>query len=268
MSAEDRETASMLAHEDRGDRFQSIVNLIGPDVSSILDLGCGIGSVASLLTDRFPSTLIVGLDRSRYLLEELKSRRMKPNILLVRAEAPILPFRSESFDLVVAVQVLHEIFHFKGEQALLATIENAYDLLRDGGKFIVLDHRNPGWTQISVRLSGDLLKKLHYFELRFRPRKISFEILDDRWVRMSMRDFYDFVTKIWALDTSLEEQEMKETHTPFTEHEFANFCRKAGFKINHTASITSIDGHLKHYRIDIKTNSRLPERHFIIAVEK
>jgi ubiquinone/menaquinone biosynthesis C-methylase UbiE len=268
MSAEDRETASAQAHEDRRDRFQAVTNLIRPDVSSILDLGCGIGSWTSLLADRFPSALIVGLDGSRYLLEELKSRRMKPNILLIRAEAPILPLRPKCFDLVLAVQVLHEIYHFKGERELLATINHTHKILREGGVFIVLDHRNPGETPICARLSRNLLRKLRYFELRFKPRRISFETLDDEWVRMSMRDFYDFVTKIWALETGLEEEEMNETHTPFTEYEFARLCRKAGFEINYTSSITPIDSHLKHYGIDVRATSRLPERHFVIAAQK
>jgi ubiquinone/menaquinone biosynthesis C-methylase UbiE len=268
MSVEDREMVSAQAHEDRTDRFQAVTSLIRRDVSSILDLGCGIGSWTSFLANRFPSALIVGLDESRYLLEELKSRRMKPNIVLVRADAPILPFRSESFDLVLAVQVLHEIYHFKGEQELVATINHTYNLLREGGEFIVLDHRNPGGTPICAHLSRNLLRKLRYFELKFKPRKISYEMLDDEWVRTSMRDFYDFVTKIWALETGLEEEEMNETHTPFTEYEFAPLCRKAGFEINHTASITSIDSHLKYYGIDVRATSRLPERYFILAAQK
>jgi ubiquinone/menaquinone biosynthesis C-methylase UbiE len=268
MSAEDREMANILAREDRRDRFQAVMNLIKPNASSILDLGCGIGSLALLLSDRFPSASIVGLDESKYLLDKLKSKRRKPNILEVQADAPIFPFMPKSFDLVVAVQVLHEIFHFKGEQALLTTINNVYDLLQEEGIFVVLDHRNPGETPISLRLSKELLERLRYFRLKFKPRKISYETLDEECVRMSMRDFYDFVTKIWAMGTSLEEEEMHETHTPFTEYEFAQLCQKAGFKIEHMVSITSIDSYLKHYKIDVKTNLRLPERHFFIRAKK
>jgi hypothetical protein len=164
--------------------------------------------------------------------------------------------------------VLHEIFHFKGEQELLLTINGAYDLLREGGMFIAVDHRNPGGTLICARLTADLLEKLRYFKSRFQPRKISFEMLDDGWVRISMRDFYDFVTKIWAFGTGLEEEEMNETHTPFTEHELAHLCREAGFKINYTGTITSINSHVKYYRINVKTNLRLPKRHFIVAAKK
>ncbi|MBA7492443.1 hypothetical protein ES702_02993 [subsurface metagenome] len=35
-------------------------------------------------------------------------------------------------------------------------------------------------------------------------------------IETCVRDFYDFVTKIWALNSELEEEEMSETHTPFT----------------------------------------------------
>jgi len=268
MSAKEREMAGILAREDRIDRFQAVISLIKPKVSSILDLGCGIGSLTSLLAERFPSASIVGIDKSKYLLKELENKRMKPNILVVQGDAPIFPLKPESFDLVVATQVLHEIFHFRGKDELVATINGVYNLLRKGGDFIVLDHRNPGNAAISVRLCKELLEKLHFFKLRFKHRKISYEILDKEWVRISMRDFYDFVTKIWAMDTNLEEEEMRETHTPFTEQEFAYFCKKFGFKINHMTSLTSIDLHLKHYKIDIKTNLRLPERHFIIDAKK
>lgn len=258
----------MLAHEDHSDRFQAVISLVRLDVSSILDLGCGIGSLSSLLADKFPSATILGLDRSRYLLHELRRRRMKSNVLLIRADAPILPLKPKSFDLVVAVQVLHEVLHFKGEQELLATLKGVYDLLKAGGELIVVDHRNPGETTISARLSKDLLKKLRCFKLKFKPRKISFKMLDIEWVRISLRDFYDFVTKIWALGTGLEEVELNETHTPFTEQQFSHLCRETGFKIAQAASLTSIEGHLKHYGIEIKTDSRLPRRHFIVLAEK
>jgi trans-aconitate methyltransferase len=55
MSAKEREMAGILAREDRSDRFQAVIGLIKPHVSMILDLGCGIGSLTSLLAERFPS---------------------------------------------------------------------------------------------------------------------------------------------------------------------------------------------------------------------
>jgi ubiquinone/menaquinone biosynthesis C-methylase UbiE len=268
MSAKEREMVSVLSRENRMDRLQTVISLIRPDVSLILDLGCGIGVLTSLLAKGFPLASIVGIDSSNYLLQELRSKRMKPNIFVVQGDAPIFPLKPESFDLVIAVQVLHEILHFKGKQELVATIDSVYDLLQEGGDFIVLDHRNPGNAAISVRLSTELLEKLNYFKQSFKPRKISYEIADKEWVKTSMRDFYDFVTKIWAIGTGMEEEEMCETHTPFTEQEFTRLCERVGFKINHVTSLTPIVSYLRHYRIDVKTELRLPNRHFIVAAKK
>jgi SAM-dependent methyltransferase len=268
MSAREREIAGILAREDRSDRFQAVLSLIKTPVFSILDLGCGIGSLASLLAERFPSASILGIDKSRYLLEQFRCKGMRPNILEAQAEMPIFPLKPETFDLAVAVQVMHEVFHFKGKPELISTIKSVHDLLREGGEFIVLDHRNPGDAAFSVRLPRETLGKLHHFRLRFKPRKISYQILDKGWISISMRDFYDFVTKIWAMDTSLEEEEMHETHTPFTEQEFARFCQKAGFRITSLMSLTSIDSYLEHYKILVKTNLKLPERHFIVVATK
>jgi hypothetical protein len=79
-----------------------------------------------------------------------------------------------------------------------------------------------------------------------------------------MRDFYDSVTKIWAVDTNLEQEEMHETHNPFTEQQLAHFCQETGFRINRMMSLTSIDGYLDYYKILVETKSGLLERHFII----
>jgi len=113
MSAKEREIAKLLARADREERFSAVMAFINPDVSAILDLGCGIGALTTRLAERFPSALIVGLDSSKYLLDKVQIER---NILTVLGELPYLPFKKDSFDLVVTVQVLHEIFHFKGAQ--------------------------------------------------------------------------------------------------------------------------------------------------------
>jgi len=106
------------------------------------------------------------------------------------------------------------------------------------------------------------------FRLRFQPRRINYRILRKNWVRMSMRDFYDFVTKIWAIGTGLEEEEMQETHTPFMEQELANLGRKAEFKVASMMNLTPVDSYLKHFKIEVKTNLTLPNRHMILVLKK
>jgi hypothetical protein len=83
-----------------------------------------------------------------------------------------------------------------------------------------------------------------------------------------MRDFYDFVTKIWALNSELEEEEMNETHTPFTCQELVNFIQEGGFKAVHTATLTPIDKHLEYYGITLDSMVKLPKRHILQAKKK
>jgi hypothetical protein len=61
---------------------------------------------------------------------------------------------------------------------------------------------------------------------------------------------------------------MNETHTPFTEQEFVDFCREAGFRINHVASLSPIESYLEHYKVDVRPHVKLPERYFLIRAEK
>lgn len=265
MSAKEKGMAELLARADREERFSAAMAYINPNVSAILDLGCGIGALTTRLADRFPSAMIVGIDRSKYLISRLQKRQ---NILTVLGDIPNLPLRDDFFDLVITVQVLHEIFHFKGADALVKTLQNVYSLLKKEGEFIIFDHVNPGNSQISLRLPNELLKKLREFPSKFRPRRIDYDDLGEGRIRTSARDFYDFVTKIWALNSELEEEEMSETHTPFTRQELVNLIQEAGFRVEHIGSLTPIDRHLKYYGITLESKVRLPNRHIILQAKK
>jgi len=265
MSAKEKEMAELLAKAHREERLSAVIAHVNSDVSAVLDLGCGIGALTTRLAERFPSTLIVGIDRSKYLLSRLQR---KENILTILGDIPVLPLKNCFFDLVVAVQVLHEIFHFKGANALVETFQNIFGLLKKDGKFIILDHFNPGETPISFKLSEELRKKLLEFQSKFKPRKITYYDLGEGWIRTNMRDFYDFVTKIWALNSGLEQEEMSETHTPFTRQELENLVQEAGFKVAYVTSLTSIDRYLEYYRITLESEVKLPNRHIFLQAKK
>jgi SAM-dependent methyltransferase len=261
VSSSEKEMAELLAKNHRDERLSAVVSQVSPDVSAILDLGCGIGVLTTRLAERFPSALIVGIDKSKYLLSRVQG---KSNVMTILGDVPALPLRDRFFDLAVAVQVLHEILHFKGAEALANTFQNVFHSLKKGGRLIVLDHANPGDAPLSLRLSEELRRKLREFQAKFRPRKIVYYESGEGWIRTSMRDFYDFVTKIWALNSGLEEEEMSETHTPFTPHELEDLVQEAGFTVEHTTSLTSIDRYLEYYGITVESPVRLPNRHILL----
>jgi ubiquinone/menaquinone biosynthesis C-methylase UbiE len=72
---------------------------------SILDLGCGPGAYLQDLVRTGVEAKIVGADLSLAMMAEAR-RRVGARVAFVRADATFLPFKSESWDLVVCSHVL------------------------------------------------------------------------------------------------------------------------------------------------------------------
>ncbi len=261
MSAKEKGMARLLVRTGRAKRFAAVIAQVGPDTSTILDLGCGIGALTTSLAERFPSALIVGIDRSRYLLNKLQKKR---TALTVLGDISALPLKDEFFDVAVAVQVLHEIMSSKGAYTLVEALKNIRSLLSKDGEFVIFDHANPGDTPVFLELSKEMLEKLREFQSKFKYRKITFQKHGEGLIRISMQDFYDFLTKAWALNSELEEEEMNETHTPFTRQELKKFLKEAGFKVKQMTSLTPVS---PRKGITMKSKAKLPDRHIILTAK-
>jgi SAM-dependent methyltransferase len=107
----------------------ALVELFGgsPPRGTILDAGCGIGLLGSL----YPDLGLIGLDASLTLLKEAR----RGYRLRVEASAEALPFRSGSFDVVVALNMLHHVIN--PERA----VREFARLLRPGGSLVAVDPR-------------------------------------------------------------------------------------------------------------------------------
>lgn len=75
--------------------------------SRILDLGCGNGKVLSSLIGKAVS--ITGIDFSRKAIELCRRLMEKEDVNLAVADARSLPFRGESFDVVIAHHLLEHL---------------------------------------------------------------------------------------------------------------------------------------------------------------
>ena len=262
MSSRERGMARLLSRPSRTRRFEAVMERISPGASSILDLGCGIGALTTCLSEKFPSSLLVGVDRSKYLLRKLQRRGIASAVL---SDIQYLPLKEGSFDVAIAIQVLHEIMSLKGTHALVQTLRNAWSSLKSGGQLIIFDHVNPGDTPVLVELSDEMLEKFREFQTKFKHRKVTCQDHGKKLVRISLRDLYDFLTKIWALNSELEEEEMNETHTPFTSQELKDFLMKAGFKVEHLSNLTPI--HLPK-GTTVQSKVKLPKRQIVLLARK
>ena len=94
----------------------------------VLDLGCGTGNVSSQI-QQYVNADIVAADKSLPMLEKACSKSLAA--LCVDADAGCLPFRDNTFDIVMAVYVIHQIDNLK------AMLSECYRILRNGRLLII-----------------------------------------------------------------------------------------------------------------------------------
>lgn len=94
---------------------------------TVLEVGCGSGMGLPYLEAR--ARLVIGGDYTMALLTE--ARRHLPDANLVRMDAQRLPFRDQSFD---AVLMLEMIYYLADQQAALSECRR---VLKPGGKVVV-----------------------------------------------------------------------------------------------------------------------------------
>lgn len=116
---------------------------------AILDVGCGTGRLARRLLDE--GYQVVGADASLGMLRVFQSRTAS---VPVGALASALPFRSEAFQGVVCIALLHHIAH---PERVRAALGEMYRVTSRGGVLILWDHNpaNPYWPVIMKRVPQD-----------------------------------------------------------------------------------------------------------------
>jgi SAM-dependent methyltransferase len=131
----------------RDARLTAMVKSLWPlEGKRVLDLGCGKGRFAKVLSEH--GAQLVGLDLSAAMLSAAA------NLDRVRATARRLPFRSLSFDRVLAV----EVFEHLAPESLDQVCAEVRRVLRPGGKFVVLDKNLWSWNAQRPWLPGVLVK--------------------------------------------------------------------------------------------------------------
>ena len=101
----------------------------------ILDVGCGKGFLLYEFTQVLPEARVAGIDISQYAVEHAKEE-VKP--FLQVGHAARLPYRDRSFDLVVSINTLHNLYIYDLWSAL-----REIERVARGAKYIVVEaYRN------------------------------------------------------------------------------------------------------------------------------
>ena len=80
----------------------------------ILDVGCGKGYLLYEFTQAVPGVQVQGIDISRYALDNAKEE-VKPFLQI--GDAVSLPFEANTFDFVVSVTTLHNLYNYELRKA-------------------------------------------------------------------------------------------------------------------------------------------------------
>jgi demethylmenaquinone methyltransferase/2-methoxy-6-polyprenyl-1,4-benzoquinol methylase/phosphoethanolamine N-methyltransferase len=128
----------------RGELFGQVLDSaeIRPG-DAFLDVGCGTGTLLHMAARRSDeSCLMVGLEPADSLVGQARRKLegAKNRAYLVRAYAEMLPFPSESFDIVAATAMLH---HLAYPEMLQRVLHEVHRVLRTGGRLVALDFWPP-----------------------------------------------------------------------------------------------------------------------------
>jgi ubiquinone/menaquinone biosynthesis C-methylase UbiE len=115
--------------------YHNVLKTIEIDPLTILDLGCGVGMSTFELYNSFPQAKITGVDLSPYFISVAKHNARDKPIDWVHAAAEETGLPEQSFDLVSACLMFHEL----PQSAAEAIISEANRLLRPGGYLAIMD---------------------------------------------------------------------------------------------------------------------------------
>ena len=108
---------------------------------SVLDVGCGTGTLAMMVQQANPTARVAGLDGDPQILEiaRLKARSRGQDIEFSEAMSDAMPYPDSSFDFVLTSLMLHHLSR-EGKQGTAAEM---YRVLRPGGTLLGLDFAEP-----------------------------------------------------------------------------------------------------------------------------
>ncbi|MEO0127270.1 MAG: methyltransferase domain-containing protein [candidate division WOR-3 bacterium] len=219
----------------------------------IVEFGCGSGFVLKLLSENFPDSMIIGVDKNAQRLEEVVQKNLK-NVIPVIGDITQKIFPDSTFDTALFIGVLHEIFSYSGREKLRNTLRIAYDVLKEKGILIIQDFLKPAPKLVAIKFKNKkTTEKFLRFAYDFKPRKVRFEKIN-RKIKIDIADALEFISKYKIEDERRWKEEMNETHFFFTEKEYFEILKKTGFKITNYLHLHKRKDWCKDAKKDIEFN--------------
>ncbi|MEW6701145.1 MAG: class I SAM-dependent methyltransferase [Bacteroidota bacterium] len=111
------------------------------DGQTVLDVGCGTGTLLIELKKRFPLIKAIGLDGDPAILQQArkKAKLARTDVVFHEGYSNNLPFENESLDKIVSSLFFH---HLKRDDKI-STLKEIYRTLKKGGELHIADFGKP-----------------------------------------------------------------------------------------------------------------------------
>lgn len=87
----------------------TVITLIVPQTSSILDAGCGCGDFSQILLERFPDATICGVDFSQDMIARARQKFQHEQLSFQESFLTQIQYENSSFETVVCINTLHHL---------------------------------------------------------------------------------------------------------------------------------------------------------------
>ena len=203
---------------------------------TIVEFGCGSGFVLEIVSRNFSDSLIVGVDKSIHRLHRVAEKNSK--VIPLRADITRPLFRDNTFDTVLFISTLHEVFSL-GKDVVENVLKMSYNILKVDGVLLIEDFLKPLPEKVHLGLkTEESCSKFLKFAGEFRPRTVKFKETNSG-VTLGIADAADFLTKYYVSSENWH-KEMGETHFFFNEDEYYKTAERSGFTIKESRKLKKI----------------------------
>ena len=214
--------------EEKKAWLRGLVKHVEP--GKIVEFGCGSGFVLEAVSNQFPDSIIVGMDKSMERLKEVVSKDLE-NVIPIQADITENIFPKATFDTALFVGSLHEVFSYLGEEKVMDAFRIAHGVLKDNGVLIVQDFLKPSPKSVELILKNEEIKRRFLrFADEFRPRKVRYQERN-HGVKLDIADAVEFISKYHSPSEEDWKQEMNETHFFFAQGDYQKVAQQTGFVI-------------------------------------
>jgi SAM-dependent methyltransferase len=186
---------------------------------TIVDKGCGTGTLLVHLSTLFPDSQIIGMDLSRELLRTAESQYYpNHNVSIVKGNIIHERFAPGTLSTVLFSSVIHEVYSYNGydrDQVRLA-LANTRRELRPGGRVLIRDGVKPEGGHVWMCCDEETERRFRKLAVEFKAKSanpgVSFkerELGGRRWFVLGLHEANEFLSKKdylvnWAIEVNEE----------------------------------------------------------------